>query len=151
MLLTPCLTAEFCLCVSLTDKWQTPYYWPSQNHSPENSEYVIYLYKRSLRNKQKHGLEEYELVNTVSACYRPLFDPVFVRGGENRTIQHTHSLLFSFFLYLLLLLLLPAPQEALNRLKRQMAHKWEFIVMQAEEQVFHPISTFIRVNASLVL
>lgn len=42
---------------------QTPYYWASQNHSPENSEYVIYLYKRSLRNKQKHGLEEYELVS----------------------------------------------------------------------------------------
>nr|CAH0111921.1 unnamed protein product [Daphnia galeata] len=67
-------------------RFQTPYYWASQNHSPENSEYVIYLYKRSLRNKQKHGLEEYEL-------------------------------------------------EALSRLKRQMAHKWEFIVMQAEEQV----------------
>ena len=44
---------------------QTPYYWPSQNHNPENSEYLIYLYKRSLRNKQKHGLEDYELVQSA--------------------------------------------------------------------------------------
>jgi hypothetical protein len=49
---------------------QTPYYWASQNHSPENSEYVIYLYKRSLRNKQKHGLEEYELVSSGLAPRR---------------------------------------------------------------------------------
>jgi len=67
-------------------RFQTPHFWPSQNHNPANTEYIIYLYKRSLRNKQKHGLEEYEL-------------------------------------------------EALNKLKKQLAHKWEFIVMQAEEQV----------------
>ena len=41
---------------------QTPYYWPSQNHHPDNVEYAVYLHKRSLRNKQKHGLEDYEAV-----------------------------------------------------------------------------------------
>lgn len=41
---------------------QTPYFWPSQNHNPDNTEYTIYLYKRSLRNRQKHGLEDYEVV-----------------------------------------------------------------------------------------
>lgn len=41
-----------------------------------------------------------------------------------------HLLLFAFCFFLRY-----GQQEALSRLKRQMAHKWEFIVMQAEEQV----------------
>lgn len=41
--------------------------------------------------------------------------------------------------YHVFLLLFASRQEALSRLKRQMAHKWEFIVMQAEEQVVHLI------------
>lgn len=49
-------------------------------------EYAIYLVKRTLRNKQRHGLEDYEL-------------------------------------------------EALANLKKNLAAKWDFITMQAEEQV----------------
>ncbi|XP_044753943.1 regulator of G-protein signaling 7 isoform X2 [Coccinella septempunctata] len=67
-------------------RFQSPYYWPAQNRSPEHMEYAVYLVKRTLRNKQRHGLEEYEL-------------------------------------------------EALSNLKKNLANKWEFITMQAEEQV----------------
>ncbi|XP_071548464.1 uncharacterized protein [Panulirus ornatus] len=67
-------------------RFQTPYYWPSQNHSADTTDYAIYLTKRLSRNKQKHGLEDYEL-------------------------------------------------EAYNRLKKALSHKWDFITMQAEEQV----------------
>ncbi|XP_065346702.1 regulator of G-protein signaling 7 isoform X1 [Cloeon dipterum] len=70
-------------------RFQTPYYWPSSaahGHSPDNLEYAIYLAKRSLRNKQRHGLEDYEL-------------------------------------------------EALNNLKKTLQNKWDFVIMQAEEQV----------------
>ncbi|XP_050721164.1 regulator of G-protein signaling 9-like isoform X4 [Eriocheir sinensis] len=67
-------------------RFQTPYYWPSQNHSADTTDYAIYLTKRLSRNKQKHGLEDYEL-------------------------------------------------EAYNKLKKALAHKWDFITMQAEEQV----------------
>lgn len=42
-------------------RFQTPYYWPWQHKTPDNIEYAIYLVKRSFRNKQRHGLEEYEL------------------------------------------------------------------------------------------
>ncbi|KAL7293585.1 hypothetical protein TKK_0013022, partial [Trichogramma kaykai] len=42
-------------------RFQTPYYWPWQHKTPDNVEYAIYLAKRTLRNKQRHGLEEYEL------------------------------------------------------------------------------------------
>lgn len=41
--------------------FQNPYYWPFQNRPPDNVEYAIYLAKRTLRNKQRHGLEDYEL------------------------------------------------------------------------------------------
>ncbi|CAG9761083.1 unnamed protein product [Ceutorhynchus assimilis] len=42
-------------------RFQSPYYWPWRNKPPDNVDYAIYLTKRSLRNKQRHGLEEYEL------------------------------------------------------------------------------------------
>ncbi|CAL4089984.1 unnamed protein product, partial [Meganyctiphanes norvegica] len=67
-------------------RFQTPYYWPSQNHSADTTDYAIYLTKRLSRNKQKHGLEDYEM-------------------------------------------------EAYNKLKKALHHKWDFITMQAEEQV----------------
>nr|CAD7578622.1 unnamed protein product [Timema californicum] len=67
-------------------RFQTPYYWPWQHRHPDNVDYAIYLSKRTLRNKQRHGLEEYEL-------------------------------------------------EALNSLKKNLQNKWDFISMQAEEQV----------------
>ncbi|XP_050344767.1 regulator of G-protein signaling 9 isoform X2 [Nymphalis io] len=79
-------------------RFQSPYYWPWQGPrvagagssaptlGPDNVEYAIYLVKRTLRNKQRHGLEEYE-------------------------------------------------QEALTNLKKNLAAKWDFITMQAEEQV----------------
>ncbi|XP_069365703.1 uncharacterized protein [Maniola hyperantus] len=79
-------------------RFQSPYYWPWQGPrvagagtcaptvGPDNVEYAIYLVKRTLRNKQRHGLEEYE-------------------------------------------------QEALANLKKNLAAKWDFITMQAEEQV----------------
>lgn len=79
-------------------RFQSPYYWPWQaprvagggsnapTLGPDNVEYAIYLVKRTLRNKQRHGLEDYE-------------------------------------------------QEALVNLKKNLAAKWDFINMQAEEQV----------------
>ncbi|XP_066956575.1 regulator of G-protein signaling 9 isoform X18 [Macrobrachium rosenbergii] len=67
-------------------RFQTPYYWPSQNHSADTTDYAIYLTKRLSRNKQKHGLEDYEI-------------------------------------------------EAYNKLKKALSHKWDFITMQADEQV----------------
>ena len=36
---------------------QSPYFWPSQHHTPDHIEYAIYLYKRAQKNKKIHGLE----------------------------------------------------------------------------------------------
>ncbi|XP_030564430.1 uncharacterized protein LOC115765157 [Drosophila novamexicana] len=67
-------------------RFQTPYYWPWQHKVPDNVEYAIYLTKRSLRNKQRHALEDYEA-------------------------------------------------EAFASLHKNLKGKWDFISMQAEEQV----------------
>ncbi|PRD27961.1 UNVERIFIED_CONTAM: Regulator of G-protein signaling 7 [Trichonephila clavipes] len=66
-------------------RFQAPYFWPS-HHQPDNTDYAVYLLKRSMKSKQKHSLEDYE-------------------------------------------------QEALARLKKLLCHKWDFITLQAEEQV----------------
>ncbi|CRL04267.1 CLUMA_CG017365, isoform B, partial [Clunio marinus] len=43
-------------------RFQSPYYWPwRQQKAPDQIEYAIYLAKRSLRNRQRHGLEDYEV------------------------------------------------------------------------------------------
>uniref|UniRef100_A0A2S2QKA6 Regulator of G-protein signaling 7 n=1 Tax=Sipha flava TaxID=143950 RepID=A0A2S2QKA6_9HEMI len=44
-------------------RFQIPYYWPCSQKNPDNVEYAIYLSKRLLRNKQRHALEDYEMVN----------------------------------------------------------------------------------------
>lgn len=67
-------------------RFQSPFYWPWQHKAPDNVDYAIYLVKRSLRNKQRHGLEEHET-------------------------------------------------ETLANLHKNLKGKWDFITMQAEEQV----------------
>lgn len=71
-------------------RFQSPYYWPSQHHTPDNIEYAIYLYKRAQRNKKIHGLEP------------------GLPDYEN---------------------------DALNNLRKILVSKWDFVTMQAEEQL----------------
>lgn len=52
-------------------RFQTPYYWPCQHKPPDNIDYAIYLVKRSLRNKQRHGLEDYEM-EALASLHRNL-------------------------------------------------------------------------------
>ncbi|CAF1348894.1 unnamed protein product [Rotaria magnacalcarata] len=42
-------------------RFQAPYFWVSTNWTTGNTEYAIYLMKRTLRNRQRHGLEEHEI------------------------------------------------------------------------------------------
>jgi len=71
-------------------RFQSPYFWPSQHHTPDHIEYAIYLYKRAAKNKKIHGLEP------------------GLPDYEN---------------------------DALVHLKRILANRWDFVVMQAEEQL----------------
>lgn len=55
------------------DFYQIPYYWPCSQKNPDNVEYAIYLSKRLLRNKQRHALEDYEMVIYTKKNHRYIF------------------------------------------------------------------------------
>ncbi|XP_014215083.1 regulator of G-protein signaling 6-like [Copidosoma floridanum] len=65
-------------------RFQTPYYWPWQHRQPDNVEYAIYLSKRTLRNKQRHGLEDYELtaLNEMKKNLQNKWDVIQLQAGE---------------------------------------------------------------------
>jgi regulator of G-protein signaling len=44
-------------------RFQTPYYWPSNNTEPENTDYAVYLCKRTMQNKTRLELADYEAEN----------------------------------------------------------------------------------------
>ena len=44
-------------------KQQTPYFWPSNCWEPENTDYAVYLCKRTMQNKARLELADYEAEN----------------------------------------------------------------------------------------
>ena len=44
-------------------RFQTPYYWPSKSWAPENTDYAVYLCKRTMQNKTRLDLADYEAEN----------------------------------------------------------------------------------------
>ncbi|XP_051942420.1 regulator of G-protein signaling 6-like [Hippocampus zosterae] len=44
-------------------RFQSPYYWPSNCWEPENTDYAIYLCKRTMQNKARLELADYESEN----------------------------------------------------------------------------------------
>ena len=44
-------------------RFQTPYYWPSKSWAPENTDYAVYLCKRTMQNKTRLELADYEAEN----------------------------------------------------------------------------------------
>ena len=43
--------------------FQTPYFWPSNCWEPENTDYAVYLCKRTMLNKTRLELADYEAVS----------------------------------------------------------------------------------------
>ncbi|XP_077283524.1 regulator of G-protein signaling 7 [Arctopsyche grandis] len=41
-------------------RFQTPYFWPSNQWEPENTDYAVYLCKRTMQNKTRLELADYE-------------------------------------------------------------------------------------------
>ncbi|CAM9980384.1 unnamed protein product [Lampetra planeri] len=46
-------------------RFQTPYFWPSNCWEPENMDYAVYLCKRTLQNKSRSELADYEAESLV--------------------------------------------------------------------------------------
>lgn len=56
VLLTPIKNGDWC-------PRQTPYFWPSNCWEPENTDYAVYLCKRTMQNKARLELADYEAEN----------------------------------------------------------------------------------------
>ncbi|KOC64626.1 Regulator of G-protein signaling 7 [Habropoda laboriosa] len=65
-------------------RFQTPCYWPWQRRTPDNVEYAIYLSKRTLRNKQRHALEDYEIeaLNSLRRNLQNKWDIIQLQAEE---------------------------------------------------------------------
>ncbi|KAB1277226.1 Regulator of G-protein signaling 6 [Camelus dromedarius] len=92
-------------------RFQAPYFWPSNCWEPENTDYAIYLCKRTMQNKARLELADYEAVSmiifqkgvggeyktvcsSVSTCFSlPFFPPQPLQAVERK------SLLFSLLLF----------------------------------------------------
>ncbi|XP_026828376.1 regulator of G-protein signaling 7 isoform X10 [Ooceraea biroi] len=69
-------------------RFQSPYYWPWQK-TPDNVEYAIYLAKRTLRNKQRHALEDYELeaLNSLRKNLQNKWDAIQIQAEEQAQVR----------------------------------------------------------------
>ncbi|XP_011866641.1 PREDICTED: regulator of G-protein signaling 9 isoform X2 [Vollenhovia emeryi] len=70
-------------------RFQTPYYWPWQHKTPDNVDYAIYLAKRTLRNKQRHALEEYEIeaLNSLRKNLQNKWDIIQLQAEEQAQVR----------------------------------------------------------------
>ncbi|KAH8284293.1 hypothetical protein KR044_010046, partial [Drosophila immigrans] len=50
-------------CFGGGGRFQTPYFWPSNCWEPENTDYAVYLCKRTMQNKTRLELADYEAEN----------------------------------------------------------------------------------------
>jgi len=97
-------------------------------------EYAIYLAKRTLKNKQRHALEDYELVRkfVVAISKNSLLD--FLKAEKKKERKQTVLFL----------------QEALNSLRKNLQNKWNVIQFQAEEQVNMTIRNYIYIYIGFI-
>ncbi len=82
---------EISLTVALAKLFfQTPYYWPSKSWAPENTDYAVYLCKRTIQNKARLELADYEAENLArlqkmfSRKWEYIFMQVGALGSEVR-------------------------------------------------------------------
>ena len=90
--------------IKSSSRFQTAYFWPSHCWAPENTDYAVYLCKRTMQNKE--DIKHFRLYKTKPNC-------PFLQAR---------------------LQLADYEAENLARLQKMFSRKWEFIFMQAEAQ-----------------
>lgn len=63
LLFSPNIRLIDCVFRQRLCRLQTPYYWPSKSWAPENTDYAVYLCKRTMQNKSRGELADYETEN----------------------------------------------------------------------------------------
>lgn len=63
-------------------RFQSPYYWPSNGWEPENTDYAVYLCKRTMQNKARLELADYEAENLarLQRTFSKNWEQIFTRA-----------------------------------------------------------------------
>lgn len=89
------------MTLSLTlHRFQTPYFWPSNCWEPENTDYAVYLCKRTMQNKTRLELADYEAENLarLQKMFSRKWEFIFmqVTPSNNETEVFSHLMQFRF-------------------------------------------------------
>ena len=70
-------------------RFQTPYYWPSKSWAPENTDYAVYLCKRTLQNKARLELADYEAENLsrLQKMFSQKWEYVFMQAEAQAKVR----------------------------------------------------------------
>lgn len=102
---------------------------------------AVYLCKRTMQNKARLELADYEAVSVSLICWYGLMKiPLNIFSVLTRLTVNKQDLwnnapnAWQILFLLSVCVCVCVPQESLARLQRAFARKWEFIFMQAEAQ-----------------
>jgi len=65
-------------------RFQTPEYWPSKGWEPDNTEYAVYLCKRTMQNKARLELADYEAENLarLQRTFSKSWEAIYARAEQ---------------------------------------------------------------------
>ncbi|KAM6968623.1 LOW QUALITY PROTEIN: regulator of G-protein signaling 6-like [Tautogolabrus adspersus] len=74
-------------------RFQSPYFWPSNCWEPENTDYAIYLCKRTMQNKARLELADYEAENLarLQRAFARKWEFIFMQAEAQVKIQTGRS------------------------------------------------------------
>ena len=80
-------------------RFQTPYFWPSHCWAPENTDYAVYLCKRTMQNKSRLQLADYEAENLsrLQKMFSRKWEFIYMQAEAQ--VKVTKQLLVSTFIY----------------------------------------------------
>ncbi|XP_022700723.1 regulator of G-protein signaling 7-like isoform X1 [Varroa jacobsoni] len=70
-------------------RFQTPYFWPSKCWEPENNDYAVYLCKRTMQNKTRLELADYEAENLarLQKMFSRKWEFIFMRAEAQAKVD----------------------------------------------------------------
>ena len=77
---------------------QTPYFWPSNCWEPENTDYAVYLCKRTMQNKARLELADYEAENLarLQKMFSRKWEFIFMQVGPRCSFVGWFDLIFGW-------------------------------------------------------
>lgn len=88
---------NFSVSLCFPFRFQTPYFWPSNCWEPENTDYAVYLCKRTMQNKTRLELADYEAENLakLQKMFSRKWEFIFMQVGASTVLFNCSAALTS--------------------------------------------------------